>query len=132
MSAPKSYSEVCCLVKNEIASIRRRDGELPPTAYVVVEIANRLKTIQPWEGFDTSKPLAQNFRGVVEEVLKGKKNPNKPSKEDPDMDVLWISPDPYDVLEDAIGDRLQIGRSVDRSPTITKKQKLKKKLKSAV
>lgn len=128
MSAPKSYSEVQCLVRNEVDSIRRRDGVLPPTAYVVVEVATRMKTIQPWDGYDKGKPLAQNLRSIIEEVIKGKKNTNRPAKEDPDMGVLWISPDPYDELEDNLGDRLRIGKSVDRSPTLTKKQKLKKKL----
>ena len=126
----KAYSEVKCLVKNEVDSIRRRDGELPPTAYLVVEIADRLKKMNPWEGYDPHKPLAQNIRGIVEELLKGKINPGHPKKEDPDMGVLWISPDPYDRLEDTLGDRLQIGRSVDSAPMVMGKAKLKRRLRA--
>ena len=127
----KPYSEVQCLVKNEIDSIRRRDGELPPTAYLVVEVADRLKKIQPWDGFDPHKPLAQNIRGVVEEVIKGKRNPGHPKKEDLDADVIWISPDPYDRLEDSLGDTRKVGRSVDSDPFLAKKEKLKRRLKQA-
>jgi hypothetical protein len=117
------------LVKNEVDSIRRRDGELPPTAYIVVELATRLKTLQPWEGYDKFKPLPWNLRGVVEEVVKGKPNAARPKKEDKDLEVLWISPDPYDRLEESMGDSHQIGRSVDKAPMLLKKEKLKKKLK---
>lgn len=126
----KPYSEIKCLVKNEVDSIRRRDGELPPTAYLVVEITDRLKKVTPWEGYDTHKPLAQNIRGVVEELVKGKWNPAHPVKSDPDKDVIWISPDPYDRLEDDIGDRHRIGRSVDSAPVAVGKSKLKRRLRA--
>lgn len=126
----KTYSDIKCLVKDEIDSIRRRDGELPPTAYVVIEVAARLKTIQPWIGYDAHKPLALNLRGVIEEITKGKTNTLRVrNAEDKAMDVLWISPDPYDRLEESMGDSRQIGRSVDKAPVLLKKEKLKKKLK---
>lgn len=127
----KPYSEIKCLVKNEVDSIRRRDGELPPTAYLVIEITDRLKKITPWEGYDPHKPLAQNIRSIVEELVKGRLNPGHPSKSDPDRDVLWISPDPYDRLEDSLGDLHHIGRSVDSAPVVLGKAKLKKRLRQA-
>lgn len=131
----KSYSDIVCLVRNEIDSIRKRDGELAPSAYVVMEIALRMKNVQPWEGYDVSKSLTLNLRGVVEEILKGKKNPfhqiDPLKPEDADMEVFWISPNEYDNLEDSLGNKQLVGRSVDRCPTLTKKEKLKKQLKSA-
>ena len=132
----KTYSDIVCLVKNEIDSIKRRDGELLPSAYVVMEIAVRMKNVQPWDGYDNTHTLARNLRGVIEEILKGKKNPLRqvdPKKpvEDPDMEVLWISPNEYDNLEDSLGTKALVGRSVDRCPTMAKKEKLKKKLKKA-
>lgn len=131
----KTYSDIVCLVRNEIDSIRKRDGELAPSAYVVMEIATRMKNVQPWDGYDQTATLALNLRGVIEEILKGKKNPLRqvdPKKaEDPDMEVIWISPNEYDNLEDSLGSKQLVGRSVDRCPTLTKKEKLKKKLKQA-
>jgi hypothetical protein len=128
----KTYSDIKCLVKNEIDSIRRRDGELPPTAYVVIEVATRLKTVQPWAGYDAKKTLAINLRGVVEEITKGKTNTLRVrNAEDKDMDVLWINPSPYDALEDSLGDRVRVGRSVDATPISTRKEKLKKRLREA-
>lgn len=131
MSAPKTYSDVVCLVKNEIDSIRKRDGALPPTAYVVIELETRLKTLQAWEGYNPHKTHMLNLRGVVDEVLRGVPNADKPTKENFDMEVIWISPSPYDALEDSLGDKKAVGRSVDRCPTATRKEKLKKRLKAA-
>jgi len=45
--------------------------------------------------------------------------------------VIWISPNEYDNLEDSLGSKQLVGRSVDRCPTLTKKEKLKKRLKQA-
>ena len=130
MASPKTYSEVVCLVKNEVESIRKRDGVLPPTAYVVAEVANRMKTMQPWQGYDAHAPLAYNLRCVIEELTKGKVNANRPKKEDPDDEVIWISPNPYDALEESLGgSKGQVSRSVDRAPVAAKKAKLKKKMK---
>jgi hypothetical protein len=100
-----------------------------------MEIATRMKNVQPWDGYDQTATLALNLRGVIEEILKGKKNPLRqvdPKKtEDPDMEVIWISPNEYDNLEDSLGSKQLVGRSVDRCPTLTKKEKLKKRLKQA-
>ena len=127
----KTYSDVVCLVRNEIDSIRKRDGALPPTAYVVMEIGVRLKNLQAWEGYNPKKSHTMNLRGVVDELLKGLTNTDRPEKSDPEMEVLWISPSPYEALEDSLGDKRQVGRSVDRCPTTVRKEKLKKKLKQA-
>lgn len=129
----KTYSDVKCLVKNEIDSIRKRDGELPPTAYVVTEVTNRLKTIQPWAGYDAKKTLAINLRGVVEEITKGKPNMLRVrNAEDKDVDdAPWVSPSPYENLENSLGDKALVSRSVDASPISTRKEKLKKKLRQA-
>ena len=128
----KAYSEVQCLVRNEINSIRKRDGVLPPTAYVVVEIADRLKTLQPWVGYNHRKSLGINLRGVVEEFTKGIPNPNRiRNAEDKDMDVIWISPNPIEALDDQIGNRRLVGAAVDGAPIGVKKEKLKKRLRQA-
>ena len=119
------------MVKNEIESIRKRDKELPPVAYVVMEIGTRLKNLQAWEGYNPKKSHTRNLRGVVDEILKGIVNTDRPIKGDPEMDVIWISPSPYEALEDSIGDKKAVGRSVDRTPTATKKAKLKRKLRQA-
>jgi hypothetical protein len=132
MSAPKTYTEVQCLVRNEINSIQKRDGELPPTAYVVMELATRLKNLQPWMGYDQKKTLAVNLKGVIEEFTKGKPNPNRiRNAEDKDMDVIWISPNPIEALDDQIGNRRLVGAAVDRAPIGVKKEKLKKRLRQA-
>ena len=132
MSSPKTYSEIKCLVKNEIDSIKKRDGELPPTAYIVIEVANRLKMTQPWLGYDGARTLAINLRGVIEEITKGRPNVyNIRNVEDKDMDVIWISPSPYENLEDSLGDLALVGRSVDATPISTRKEKLKKRLRQA-
>lgn len=131
--AIKKYSEVKCLVKNEINSIKSRDGELPPTPYVVVEVANRLKKLQPWEGYDQKSPLAANLKGIIYEIIKGRMNiTSRPpeTESDIDMDVIYISPNPFEALQENIDSR-DIGRSVNRLPSLTKKEKLKKKLKKA-
>ena len=126
----KTYSDVKCLVKNEVDSIRKRDGELPKTAYVVMEVATRLKTLAPWDGYDAHKPMAQNLRPIVESVVTGKVNPlHVPPKEDLDMDAFFISPNEYDSLEDTIGDKKSVGKSVDALPHACRKEKLKKRLK---
>jgi hypothetical protein len=128
----KNYSDIKCLVKNEIESIKKRDGELPPTAYVVTEVASRLKTLSPWDGYDRKKPLCQNLRAVVEELVKGKLNIRGMKSEDMDMDVIYISPNPYEALEDSLGSKVNVGRSVDNLPaTMSKRAKLKKKLRKA-
>ena len=123
----KTYSDIRCLVKNEIDQMKRRDGDLPKTAYVVMEIVIRLKTLAPWEGFDNHKPLAQNIRPIVEEVMHGTKNVNR-GKEDLDLDVIYLSPDAYERLDDVIGDKKRVGKSIDDLPYMAKKQKLKKRL----
>lgn len=125
----KTYSDIKCLVKNEVDSIRRRDGELPKTAYVVMEVATRLKTLSPWEGYNPQKPLAQNLRPIVESLVTGKADVNRPQKEDLDMDVIYISPNEYEYLEDVKDDRKKVGKSVDALPHACKKEKLKKRLK---
>lgn len=130
MSNNKTYSDVVCLVRNEIDSIRKRDGVLSPTAYVVMELGTRLKNLQAWEGYNSSKSHMMNLRAIVDEILKGTQNIDRP-RNNVDMDVIWLSPNPYDVLEDSLGDRKAVGRSVDRCPTATKKEKLKKRLKQA-
>ena len=128
----KLYSDIKCLVKNEVDSIRKREGELPKTAYIVMEVAVRLKTLAPWEGYDAHKPLAQNLRPIVESVVTGKSNPfNPPPKEDLDMDAIYISPNEYDHLEDVRGDRKKVGKSIDALPHACKKEKLKKRLRQA-
>ena len=128
----KTYSDVKCLVKNEVDSIRKRDGELPKTAYVVMEIATRLKNLSPWDGFDPHKPMAQNLRPIVESIMTGKVNPlHVPPQEDLDMDAFFISPNEYDSLEDTLGDRKRVGKSVDALPHAMKKEKLKKRLRHA-
>jgi len=126
----KNYSDIKCLVKNEVDSIRKRDGELAKTAYVVMEVALRLKTLAPWDGYDSHKPMAQNLRPIVESVVTGKVNPlHVPPKEDLDMDAFYISPNEYDSLEDTIGDKKRVGKSVDALPHACRKEKLKKRLK---
>lgn len=127
----KTYSDVVCLVRNEIEAIRKRDGALPPTAYVVMEIGVRLKNLQAWDGYNPKKSHTMNLRGVIDEILKKLPNTDRPPKGDADMEVIWISPSPYENLEDSLGDKKAVGRSVDRCPTATKKEKLKKKLKQA-
>lgn len=126
----KSYFDIKCLVKNEIDSIRKRDGELPKTAYVLIEVATRLKTLAPWEGYDSHKPLAQNLRPIVESIMTGKSNPLFfIPKEDLDMDTCYVSSNEYDSLEDTLGDRKKVGKSVDALPHACRKEKLKKRLK---
>ena len=126
----KTHSDIKCLVKNEIDSIRKRDGELPKMAYVVTEVATRLKTTQPWQGYDHHKPLAQNLRPIVEALITGKTNYMfVVPKEDLDMDVCYISPNEYDSLEDTLGDKKKVGKSVDALPHACRKEKLKKRLK---
>lgn len=126
----KSYTEVQSLVRAEIASIKKRDGELGPTPYVVLEVASRLRTITPWDGYDPHKPLAANLRDVIEEMLKGSLNVNRPVKS-----LATSSPDIYDMdcgpyietLQD-YRDSKRIGRAVDLAPIQTKKAKLKQNM----
>ena len=128
--ATKTYTEVRSLVKQEIDAIKKRDGELPPGAYLVTEIAVRLKTLTPWNGYDKAFPLARNIRKVVEDITQGKPNFEAQEKRESILALLPLSKDEYDHLEDTLGDRKQISRSVDSLPSsVVKRQKLKKKLK---
>ncbi len=123
----KTYTEVRTLVKQEIDAIKKRDGVLPPGAYIVVEVASRLKTLTPWEGYDKAYPLAKNLRSIVEDIIQGKPNLEAKAKRET---VVPLSKDVYDNLEDILGDRRQISRSVDSLPSsVVKREKLKKKLK---
>jgi hypothetical protein len=123
----KTYTEVKTLVKNEIDSIRKREGELPPNAYIVVEVADRLKTLTPWESYDKAYPLARNLRKVVEDVMKG--NPCPKQKEG---NIVPLAKDPFDNLEESLGTPRLISRSVDSLPSsVAKREKLKKKLRQA-
>jgi hypothetical protein len=128
----KTYTEVKGLVKAEIDSIKKRDGVLPPTPYVVMEVSNRLKNLQPWQGYNATVTLSQNLRGIIEEITKGKRNILKVvNPEDKEVEVIWVSPSPYEALGDAIGDFQMVGRSVDSAPISTRKEKLKKRLREA-
>jgi hypothetical protein len=129
MSSVKPYTEVKSLVKSEIDSIKKREGELPPGAYIVLEVATRLKTLTPWEGYDKAYPLARNLRKVVEDILHGVPVPGVKKKEE---NIIPLSKDPYDNLEDSLGDIHLISRSVDSLPSsVAKREKLKKKLRQA-
>lgn len=128
MTALKTYTEVRTLVKQEMESIRKRDGEMPKTAYLVVEIADRLKTMTPWEGYDRGVRLGMNLRKVVEDIVQGK--PNYEAQAKRAGNVIPLSKDPYDNLQDSLGDKRKTSRSVDSLPSsVTKKEKLKKRLK---
>jgi len=120
----KTYVEVKTLVKQEIDSIKKREGELPPGAYIVVEVADRLKTLTPWEGYDKAYPLARNIRKVVEDITHGIPGPKR--KEE---NIIPLSKDPFDNLEDSLGNIHLISRSVDSLPSsVAKREKLKKNL----
>lgn len=65
-------TEVRRLVRREVDSICKREGGmLPPIPYVVVEIIDRLRTLKPWEGMDTSQPMGRALRTLVEEAVTG-------------------------------------------------------------
>ena len=87
-------SEVRCLVRREIDSIKKSEsGVLPPTPYVVLEVIRRLKTLKPWEGLGASEPLGEALRLLVEQAL-GKKpiypkmTPTRPSTEVEDLRTM--------------------------------------------
>lgn len=131
MAALKTYTEVRTLVKQEMEQIKKRDGEYPKTAYLVVEIADRLKTISPWEGYNHGIRLGMNLRMIVEDLIAGK--PNYEAQAKREGNVVPLSKDPYDNLEDALGDKRKTSRSVDMLPSSTaKRQKLKKNLRQAI
>ena len=108
----KRYTEVVCMIQDEIDSIKSKNGELPPTAYVVVEVSSRLKSLQHWEGYNPKKSHTVNIRNIVEEILKGKRNIDHAVTQ-PDLNVIWIAPPE----EDTVG--------------LIKREKLKKRLKQA-
>jgi hypothetical protein len=76
----KSREEVIKSVQSEIAAIQKRDGELPKTPYVVLEIIERLKTTTDWTDRDRTKPVGKCIRELVELCIKNPKLkiPNKP------------------------------------------------------
>jgi hypothetical protein len=135
MSAVKTYTEVRSLVKKEIDAIKKRDGELPPTAYIVTEIAVRLKTLTPWDTYDKAYPLARNLRKVVDDIIQGKPNLEALAKKESREEILALLPiskDEYDELQDNLGDKKKTSKSVDLLPsTVAKRQKLKRKLRKA-
>ena len=121
----KTYTEIRSIVKQEIDTIKKRDGELPPGAYIVVEVATRLKTLTPWEGYDKAYPLAKNLRKIVEDVIQ--KKPNLEAKK---AEIIPLATDAFENLHETLFDDYEVGRSVDSLPsTIVKREKLKKKLK---
>lgn len=65
----RKLEDVVRIVKDEIETIRKRDGELPKTAYLVIEIVTRLKTLQDWEGKDPKKKHALCIREIVEKCI---------------------------------------------------------------
>lgn len=62
--------EVILLVRKEVESIKKRDGELPKTAYLLIEIASRLKTVTNWEGRDPREKVMMSIRKILENILK--------------------------------------------------------------
>lgn len=77
----KKRDDVLRMVQNEVSSIRKRDGELDKTPYVVLEIIDRLKTVTEWEDRDVTKTVAFSIRELVEFVIKNPKAklPSKPT-----------------------------------------------------
>lgn len=61
--------EILKLVRSEISAIKKRDGLLPPRAYLAVEVAERLRTVKTWEGRDPAHTHIYAVRLIVEEVL---------------------------------------------------------------
>jgi len=126
-AAVKTYTEIRGLVKKEMEAITKRDGERPKSAYLVVEIIERLKNIAPWEGYEYTLRLGMNIRKVVEDIIEGK--PNYEAQEAREGRVVPFSQDAYKNLNDAIGDKHKLNRSVDQLPALSRKERLKKKLK---
>lgn len=77
----KKQEDVLRMVQNEISSIKKRDGVLDKTPYVVLEIIDRLKTVTEWENRDTTKSVAFSIRELVEFSIKNPKAklPSKPT-----------------------------------------------------
>jgi hypothetical protein len=91
------------LIAKEILALRKEVQPLPPTPYVVLELASRCK-IEPWEGYDASSSYLANIRRLVDHILKGdgikylntrkcEAGKDRPRVDDPyGADVDWGSP----------------------------------------
>jgi len=87
----QTYESVVSLCKKEIKSIKERDGELSPTAYIVCEIISRLKTITSWPERNPHETLGCSIRKIVESIIKGeiKAEPKETVPFDANYDVDW-------------------------------------------
>lgn len=93
----KKKNDVLKLVQAEIDSIRKRDGVLDKTAYVVLEVVDRLKTVTDWEERDHSKTMAMSIRELVEFCMKnpGYKVPNPHTK----IKTIYEDAEPFDYFD---------------------------------
>jgi hypothetical protein len=64
-----SYDRALRMIAKEILALRK-ETPLPPTPYVVMELASRYK-ITPWEGYDAKVPYVANLRRLVDRILRG-------------------------------------------------------------
>jgi hypothetical protein len=69
----KTKEDIFRLVQTELQGIRKRDGELGPTPYVVLEIIDRLKTVNEWQDRDHTRSVAFGIRELVELAIKNPK-----------------------------------------------------------
>jgi len=87
----QTFESVVSLCKKEIKSIKDRDKELGPTAYVVCEIISRLKNITTWPERNPNEKIGESIRKIVESILKGeiKAKPQEKVAFDANYDVDW-------------------------------------------
>lgn len=64
-----SYDRALRTVGREISSLKTREGSLPPTPYVALEISSTLDSLR-WENYDEDLPHLKNIRSLIDRILK--------------------------------------------------------------
>ena len=73
-------ADVKTQVHHAILSILKRDGTLPPNAYLWAEVHSRLATLKPWEGMKPKESIGRALRPIVEAAALNLRPVSKPEE----------------------------------------------------
>lgn len=123
-----SHDRAARMVAKEIQALRN-EAPLPPTPYVVMEIASRLH-LAPWEGYDANLSYLANIRIICDHVLRGGFSERHEERDQINVDRCHFD-DPYGTYVDW-GNAREARGFIDRFLLgASKHEKLKRQLSAA-